>query len=94
MKTEIISFLNGNTKVLTNKLKEKMNKYSNNMEYEKALEYKELLNYINITTEKQKVDLDNTVNIDVASYYSKDNYISIQILFIIMHLIHNYLIHL
>lgn len=82
MKTEIISFLNGNIKVLTNKLKEKMNKYSNNMEYEKALEYKELLNYINITTEKQKVDLDDRVNIDVVGYYSKDNYISIQILFI------------
>ena len=82
MKTEIISFLNGNTKVLTNKLKEKMNKYSNNMEYEKALEYKELLNYINITTEKQKVDLDDRVNIDVVGYYSKDNYRSIQILFI------------
>ena len=82
MKTEIISFLNGNTKVLTNKLKEKMNKYSNNMEYEKALEYKELLNYINITTEKQKVDLDDRVNIDVVGYYSKDNYISIQTLFI------------
>ncbi len=82
MKTEIISFLNGNTKVLTNKLKEKMNKYSNNMEYEKALEYKELLNYINITTEKQKVDLDDRVNIDVVGYYSKDNYISIQIIFI------------
>lgn len=82
MKTEIISFLNGNTKVLTNKLKEKMNKYSNNMEYEKALEYKELLNYINITTEKQKVDLDDRVNIDVVGYYSKNNYISIQILFI------------
>lgn len=82
MKTEIISFLNGNTNVLTNKLKEKMNKYSNNMEYEKALEYKELLNYINITTEKQKVDLDDRVNIDVVGYYSKDNYISIQILFI------------
>ena len=82
MKSEIISFLNGNTKVLTDKLKEKMNIYSDNMEYEKALEYKELLNYINITTEKQKVDLDFSVNIDVASYYSKDNYISIQILFI------------
>ena len=82
MKSEIISFLNGNTKVLTDKLKEKMKIYSDNMEYEKALEYKELLNYINITTEKQKVDLDSSVNIDVASYYSKDNYISIQILFI------------
>lgn len=56
--------------------------FSDNLDYEKALEYKELLNYINITTEKQKVDLDNSVNIDVASYYAKDNYISIQILFI------------
>ena len=82
MKSEIISFLNGNTKVLTDRIAEKMKISSDNLDYEKALEYKELLNYINITTEKQKVDLDNTVNIDVASYYAKDNYISIQILFI------------
>jgi len=82
MKNEIISFLNGNTKILTDKLKEKMLTYSENMEYEKALKYKELLDYINITTEKQKVDLDDSVNIDVVGYYAKDNYISIQILFI------------
>ena len=82
MKSEIISFLNGNTKVLTDRLKEKMNIYSENMEYEKALEYKDLLDYINITTEKQKVDLDDSVNTDVVGYYTKDNYISIQILFI------------
>ena len=82
MKKEIISFLNGNTKVLIDRITEKMKKYSDNMEYEKALEYKDLLDYINITTERQKVDLDNSVNIDVASYYAKDNYISIQILFI------------
>ena len=82
MKSEIISFLNGNTKVLTDRITEKMKIFSDNLDYEKALEYKELLNYINITTEKQKVDLDNSVNIDVASYYAKDNYISIQILFI------------
>ena len=82
MKSEIISFLNGNTKVLTDRITNKMKEYSDKMEYEKALEYKELLDYINITTEKQKVDLDSSVNIDVASYYAKDNYISIQILFI------------
>ena len=82
MKSESISFLNGNTKVLTDRITEKMKISSDNLDYEKALEYKELLNYINITTEKQKVDLDNSVNIDVASYYTKDNYISIQILFI------------
>ena len=79
MKSEIISFLNGNTKVLTDRITEKMKISSDNLDYEKALEYKELLNYINITTEKH---LDNSVNIDVASYYTKDNYISIQILFI------------
>ena len=82
MRSEIISFLNGNTKVLTDRLKDKMLTYSNNMEYEKALEYKELLDYINITTEKQKVDLPDNINIDVVGYYTKDNYISIQILFI------------
>ena len=82
MKSEIVSFLNGNTKVLTDRLKEKMNIYSENMEYEKALEYKDLLDYINITTEKQKVDLDESVNTDAIGYYTKDNYISIQILFI------------
>ena len=82
MKSEIISFLNGNTKVLTDRLKEKMLLYSDKQEYEKALEYKELLDYINITTEKQKVDLDDSVNIDVVGYHAKDNYISIQILFI------------
>ena len=82
MKSEIISFLNGNTKVLTDRLKEKMYNYSEKLDYEKAMEYKELLNYINITTEKQKVDLDSKVNTDIVGYYAKDNYISIQILFV------------
>lgn len=82
MKNEIISFLNGNTKVLTDRLKEKMYNCSEKMDYEKAMEYKELLDYINITTEKQKVDLDSKVNTDIVGYYAKDNYISIQILFV------------
>lgn len=82
MKNEIISFLNGNTKILTDRLKEKMYNYSERMDYEKAMEYKELLDYINITTEKQKVDLDSKVNTDIVGYYAKDNYISIQILFV------------
>lgn len=71
-----------NTKILTDRLKEKMYSYSEKMDYEKAMEYKELLDYINITTEKQKVDLDSKVNTDIVGYYTKDNYISIQILFV------------
>jgi len=82
MKDEIISFLNGNHKIVTDKLKEKMEFYSSKLEFEKAIEYKELLDYINITLEKQKVELDDNVNRDVIGYYVKDNYLSISILFI------------
>ena len=82
MKEEIISFLNGNHKIVTDKLKEKMEFYSSKLEFEKAIEYKELLDYISITLEKQKVELDDNVNRDVIGYYVKDNYLSISILFI------------
>lgn len=82
MKEEIISFLNGNDKIVTNKLKEKMLFYSERLEYEKALEYKNLLDSISVTLEKQKVELDDKVNKDVIGYYFKDNYLSISILFI------------
>ena len=82
MKDEIISFLNGNHKIVTDKLKEKMEFYSSKLEFEKAIEYKELLDYINITLEKQKVELDDNINRDVIGYYVKDNYLSISIMFI------------
>lgn len=82
MKNEIISFLNGNTRVLTDRLRENMIRCSEKLDYEKAKEYKDLLDYINITTEKQKVDLDSKTNTDIVGYYAKDNYISIQILFV------------
>ena len=42
----------------------------------------ELLKILKVTTKGKKVDLDDKVNIDVVGYHSKDNYISIQILFI------------
>jgi len=82
MKEEIISFLNGNHKIVTDKLKMKMEFYSERLEFEKAIEYKELLDYINITLEKQKVELDDNINRDVIGYYVKDNYLSISIMFI------------
>lgn len=82
MKQEIISFLNGNHTIITTKLKELMEKYSEKLEFEKALEYKELLDYINITLEKQKVELDDNLNRDIIGYYEENNYLSVQMLFI------------
>ena len=82
MKNEIISFLNGNHSIVTDKLNSLMMECSSKLQFEKAKEYKELLDYINITLEKQKVELDDNINRDIINYYEKDNYLSMQILFI------------
>lgn len=82
MKQEIISFLNGNHTIITDKLKELMYSYSNKLEFEKALEYKQLLDNITTTLEKQKVELDDNTNRDIISYYADNNYLSVTFLFI------------
>lgn len=82
METEILSFLRGNDKILTDKIKIAMNDASNKLNFEKAKEYKEMLDYINILNEKQKVEINDTKDIDVFGYYLDKSYLSIQVFFI------------
>ncbi len=82
MKSEIISFLNGNHSVVTSKLKSLMEEASNKLQFERAMEYKELLDYISITLEKQKVELDDNLDRDIIGYYTEKGYLSMQVLFI------------
>lgn len=82
MKSEIISFLNGNSDVVIKKINNLMQEASDKMQFEKALEYKQLLDNINVTLEKQKVELDDNVNRDIIGYYTDGNYLSIGMLFI------------
>ncbi|MDO4963296.1 MAG: excinuclease ABC subunit UvrC [bacterium] len=82
MKLEIIKFLNGDHSIVTNKLKEKMEYESNLLHFEKAKEYKDLLDYINITLTKQEVELKDNISRDIFGYYFDKGYLSIQIFFI------------
>lgn len=82
METEILSFLRGNTQILKDKLMDKINKYSETLNYEMAKELKEELNYINIVEEKQKVELHDFVNRDVLGTYIDKGHLGINILFI------------
>ena len=82
MESEILSFFRGNDKIITDKIKEKMEFFSENLNYEKALELKNELDYINYICEKQKVQSNDFVNRDVVSYYFFKGYLSIEILFI------------
>lgn len=77
---EITSFLNGNYDDITKKLKNDMKEASDKLNFEKAKEIKELLDYIDKVLEKQKIDLTDTVNRDIFNYYIKDDFISIQVL--------------
>ena len=82
MKNEITSFLNGNKEIITKRLEEKMNKASEELNFEKALEYKNILDDINITLSKQRIDLNRRDSFDLVGFYNDDNYLSIQIFFI------------
>ena len=82
MRDEIIAFFNGNSDIIISKLESKMEECSNKLQFEKAMEYLESINYIKITLEKQKVELDDNYDRDVFNYYEKDNYLAVNILFI------------
>lgn len=82
MKKEIISFLKGDSKQIEKKIKDEMEKASQNLNYEKALELKNMLDDINITLKRQKIDLNERISFDLINYYNDKNYISIEIFFI------------
>ena len=82
MNSEIISFLNGNSDIIKDKLTKQMEKASLDMNYERALEIRDMLNDIDITLAKQKISLNTKYNFDVFNYYRHNNYLSIEVFFI------------
>lgn len=82
MEQEILSFLRGNEDVIKNKLNEKIEYYSENLNYELALELKKELDYMSIVLEKQKVELNPGENLDVINYAFINGFIAIEFLFV------------
>ena len=77
---EITSFLNGNTHEIIQKLKTNMETYSENLEFEKALETKQLIDSINQITEKQTITLTDGVSRDIFGFYVKNDMVAVQVL--------------
>ena len=82
MKKEIITFLKGDSTKVVEKINTEMEKASENMNYERAIELREMLNDIETTLVKQKIDLNNNESFDLVNYYQDNNYLSIEIFFI------------
>ena len=82
MKEEIIHFLKGDHTHITAKIKEEMYKESEKLNFEKAKELKELLEYIEVTLTKQKVEISDNIDRDIFGYYTYKGYLAIQVFFI------------
>ena len=80
MVSEVTSFLKGNYNEVISKIKNKMKEASDNLNFERAIEYKEMLEYIDKVLEKQKISLNDGISRDVINYYVKNDYLSVQIL--------------
>ncbi len=82
MKNEIISFLNGNKEIISKKIKNEMEIASQNLNFERAIELKSMLEDINITLKKQTIILNKNYTCDIFGYYKHNNYLSVQVFFI------------
>ncbi len=77
---QIIRFLKGDAKEVLNRLQIEMTKASVDMAYEKAAEFRDMINHIQATTEKQIINMNDFKDRDAISYaFNKDD-ISLQIL--------------
>ncbi len=79
---EIKAFLNGDSSFIVKRLNEKMNDASNSLNFEKALEYKRMIDDINITLKNQIIVLNKDYNFDLFNCYQNNNYLSITAFFI------------
>ena len=79
---QISKFIHGDTKEIVDELTDKMMKASEELNFEQAKEYRDLIQYINHVTAKQHVMFNNDrVARDIIGYYVDKGYLSVQIFF-------------
>ncbi|MGV3243711.1 excinuclease ABC subunit UvrC [Staphylococcus sp. 11262D007BW] len=82
MTREISNFLNGEDKTILHQLETRMQNASENLEFEQAKEYRDLIDHIHNLTKKQKImSADQTVR-DVFGYSVHKGWMCIQVFFV------------
>ena len=76
---KIQRFLNGDVKTIKDDLTAKMNEASERLDFEKAMDYRDQIKYIEATVEKQNIMNADFTNRDVFSYVVDRGWISIQV---------------
>ena len=76
--SKINSFLRGNIKEEINSFTSKMNEASMNLDFEKAIEYRNILESLKVLNEKQKMQVD-ILDSDIFNFVCVNNKVSIQV---------------
>ena len=75
--SEIQNFLNGDVNEILNQMKIKMKKASEELDFEKAGEYKKIIDMINHITSKQNIIFNDLIDRDVLSFSTRENFLCI-----------------
>lgn len=82
MAQEVSDFLKGQDDKIINDLKEKMNSVAQSMEFERAAEYRDLIQAIGTLRTKQRVMAKDLQNRDVFGYYVDKGWMCVQVFFV------------
>ncbi|MBC2115755.1 excinuclease ABC subunit UvrC [Listeria booriae] len=82
MTDEIVQFLNGGYKEVKQDLQAKMQVAAEDMQFEKAAEFRDQITAIETTMEKQKMTMNDFVNRDVFGYAIDKGWMCVQVFFI------------
>lgn len=77
-----IEFLNGNYQPVLKELEEKMQQASENLEFEKAIEYRELLNSVKQIAQKQKITNSDGEDKDIIAMAADEEDAVVQVFFV------------
>lgn len=82
MEKDIVRFLKGDDEIVTDKIKKEIEKESESLHFEKALELKNLLDDIKVILVKQKIEVHDDIDRDIFGFYSDGNYLSVFVFFV------------
>lgn len=77
-----LSFLNGNTKEVMKDLQQKMEQLAQNMQFEEAAIYRDLIDSVRQVTERQKITSDDQEDRDIIAIARKEDEAVVQVFFI------------
>lgn len=82
LKEDVKNFLNGRDDKIVNELRDKMTKASEFMEFERAAEYRDLIEGIGLLRTKQRVMNQDMQDRDIFGYYVDKGWMCVQVFFI------------